>query len=304
MDLPTLLTHMKNSRPNLSESSLKSYKSILSSLYRQMKPNTDFDAHFFLNHPQDVLHHLRDVESSKRKTKLSALIVAVSSLNPEAKAWGEYKSVMMSDANKTDSFNKLQRRTPKQEENWIDWDDVLKFWEDMRKSTMPLWSKPRLTKDEIRQCQNFVILSVYTLIPPRRIADYINMKIRNADREKDNYIDKKYLVFNDFKTSKFYQTQKVEIPNSLRTILTKWMKVNLEGDYLIVDTNGRPMSQPQLSIRLNKIFGPTEKIISVNMLRHSYLTSQYKDIPSLARLEKTAEEMGHSVGEALLYIKK
>jgi len=39
------------------------------------------------------------------------------------------------------------------------------------------------------------------------------------------------------------------------------------------------------------------------LLRHIYLSDKLKDIPKLAELQKTAKEMGHSVAEALEYVK-
>jgi hypothetical protein len=40
------------------------------------------------------------------------------------------------------------------------------------------------------------------------------------------------------------------------------------------------------------------------MLRHIYLTDKYKDVPALAEMEKTAENMGHELSMALKYVKK
>jgi len=56
------------------------------------------------------------------------------------------------------------------------------------------------------------------------------------------------------------------------------------------------------SVLLNTIFDG--KHISCDMLRHIYLTNLYKDVPALTQMEKTAEDMGHSVGQAMLYIKR
>jgi hypothetical protein len=53
--------------------------------------------------------------------------------------------------------------------------------------------------------------------------------------------------------------------------------------------------------RLNKIFG---KKVSCNILRHSFLTEKYKDIPAIKQMQETANDMGHSINEALMYVKK
>ena len=57
-----------------------------------------------------------------------------------------------------------------------------------------------------------------------------------------------------------------------------------------------------LKNRLNKIFGVG---ISINSIRHEYLTDKYKDIPLLKEMEKTAYDMGktNNIEGLLTYIK-
>ena len=40
------------------------------------------------------------------------------------------------------------------------------------------------------------------------------------------------------------------------------------------------------------------------MLRHIYLTNDYKDVPQINQMESLADEMGHSVSTAMEYIKR
>ena len=61
------------------------------------------------------------------------------------------------------------------------------------------------------------------------------------------------------------------------------------------------MTSSQITRALNGIF---DKKISVNMLRHVYLSSKYADMPSITELESTANKLGHSVSTMLEYIKK
>jgi hypothetical protein len=61
------------------------------------------------------------------------------------------------------------------------------------------------------------------------------------------------------------------------------------------------MTSVSIALALNKIFS---KGVSVNMLRHSYLTEKYKDVPALNDMLTTAKQMGHSLGQAFEYVKK
>jgi integrase len=64
--------------------------------------------------------------------------------------------------------------------------------------------------------------------------------------------------------------------------------------------NGNTSSQ--ITTMLNASFKP--KKVSVNMLRHAFLTHYYNGkMPSLEDMTETAKEMGHSVEQALKYIK-
>ena len=83
-------------------------------------------------------------------------------------------------------------------------------------------------------------------------------------------------------------------------ILKKWLKVN-PSDYVLISSNNKPLSSSQITRMLNDVFG---KKVSVNMLRHIYLTNYYKDVPPIKDMEKIAGKMGHSVKTALEYVKK
>ena len=138
------------------------------------------------------------------------------------------------------------------------------------------------------------------LLPPRRSLDYALMKIRNYDKANDNYYKAGKLYFNKYKTSDKYGLQVLNVPDELNKIIKKWTKIN-ESDYLLFSTNGNPLSSPQITRILNKVFG---KRVSVDMLRHIFLTDLYKGMPNLIDMEKTAKEMSHSLMTALTYVKR
>jgi len=138
-------------------------------------------------------------------------------------------------------------------------------------------------------------------IPPRRLKDYVDFKIKDIDQEKDNYIEKKSMIFNSYKTSKTYQRQEIVIPPELLKILKKWIKVN-PTEYLFFDSNGKKLSNVKLTQRLNKIFG---KKASVNQLRHTYLSNKYQDtIKQNKEMEDDMKAMGSSRSQEKIYIKE
>ena len=61
----------------------------------------------------------------------------------------------------------------------------------------------------------------------------------------------------------------IDIQRSLQTILKKWININ-PTKTLLFDANMNPLSSVKLNQRTNKILH--EKKVSVNALRHAYLT--------------------------------
>jgi hypothetical protein len=110
------------------------------------------------------------------------------------------------------------------------------------------------------------------------------------------------LVFNSYKTAKFYGEKKLQCPPELAKILNTFIAyVKPHSDHLLNDSNWKPLSQVTFTQRLNKIFG---KGVSVNALRHSYLTERFQSGKiSLKDLKDTATNMSHSLEQSLEYVK-
>jgi len=75
-----------------------------------------------------------------------------------------------------------------------------------------------------------------------------------------------------------------------------------DKDYLFYDSNGNQLTNVKLNQRLNKIFG---KKVSVNQLRHTYLTHKYGSlINEKHNLKEDFKMMGSSIAQELVYIKE
>jgi len=161
----------------------------------------------------------------------------------------------------------------------------------------------REKKYDFVKMQEYIILALLSglYIPPRRALDYTAFKIKNIDKEHDNYFDKNKLVFNKYKTSDKKGQQVVEVPKELASILKKWISVN-PTDYLLFDRNSNTMSSVKLNQKLERMFG---KKVGINTLRHSYLTDKYGElIDAKKEMEKDFKEMGSSKLQENVYIQK
>jgi len=289
---------IQSKRPSLSANSLTTYTSILKNLYKKIFSNEEtFSAELFDKDYQKVLSFLQDIPFNKRKTSLSALVV----LCPDNK---HYRELMMADIEAYNTDIAKQQKTPTQKANWIETNDISTLWNKMKIDVDLLYKKQILTEHDRQHIQNFVILTVLSglFFPVRRSKDWCDFKVRNIDKEKDNYLDKSNLVFNSYKTAKTYGKQTVAIPTKCKNILQKWIKQNSTAEYLFTDTNSQPLTAVKMNQRLNKLFGG--KKISVNALRHSFLTSKYANtMKEMKDMENTMKEMGSSTNVAQNYVK-
>ena len=283
-------------RPNLSEGSLKTYTSILKNLHKKVFENKEIEKSDFDEFSR-ILDFLKNVPPNKRKTILSALVVLTGK--------DEYRNVMSDDVNAYNEEIQKQEKSETQQNNWITTDEIKAVFDVVENDAKILFKKTNKTDADMVQIQDYIILSLLggIFIPPRRSLDYCAMKIKNKNinRDEDNYIDKNKFVFNKYKTAKTYGKQELAIPQQLKNILNRWIAIN-DGDYLLRDKNGNPMNSIKLNQYMNRIFGG--KRISVNAMRHSYLTDKYKETSENSKkLASDMTDMGSSISMSDTYIK-
>ena len=284
---------LKN-RPSLSEGSIKTYTSLIKSIHSKVFPNETFDIEN-LNDYETVINYLSPWPYNKRKTTLSALFVLTHI--------PEYQQLMMEDLQIHNNKELEQTQNEKQEANMIPFEEVKKIVNKYEKNTKLLYKKEgALDMKDLQQIQLFIILALTTgyYFEPRRSQDWI-MSFRDYDEDSDNYYDRETneFVFNKYKTSNLYGTHIVKPPRKVKTILQKWLDVN-PTNYVLFNSKGKPLTPPEIAHRLNEIFG---RQVSTSMLRHIYLTNYYSEKRKLKEMTETAKNMGHSVTQALAYVK-
>jgi hypothetical protein len=157
---------------------------------------------------------------------------------------------------------------------------------------------------------NHMILSLYTMIPPRR-NEYYNMEIIKSPSEIQdgkNYLlwrhKNKQFIFQNYKTSKKYGKQVEPIPQRLQYVIDHYLKqrekIALSSNRFLVKYGDLDIENSnELTRRLNKVLG---KNVAASMLRHIYLTETLGD--TVSKMEEIAQDMGHSVSQQREYIKK
>ena len=91
-------------------------------------------------------------------------------------------------------------------------------------NNLPEWKDIYETVSRIPILKDKVLLSLFTLFPPRRCEDYANMWVSSEpnDLTKNYYTGEKF-IFNDYKTAFTYRQQSFLVPEDLKDLLSEYL---------------------------------------------------------------------------------
>jgi len=294
----------------LSQNSINLYKRNLLKL-NDNKPIKSFN---FLKNKEEILNKIKKLKPTTQRSYIISICSVLRDIPKYKKMYEEYFE-LLKDFNNDLKVN--TDKSEKQEKNWISQEEVLSVHKKLKEDVMNLLQKKRkIDKAVFNKLLNYMILSLYTLINPRRNKDYSLMKIAsNTDDDNYNYlmIDKKNtmkFLLNKYKTDKKYHSVEIEVPDDLKEVIQLYLKYHplkaelKKKDYdipFLVDEQGKGLkNSTEITKILNKIFG---KKISSSMLRNIFLTDKYGDV--MEELKSDVKHMGTSVDVAMnTYIKK
>ncbi len=228
-----------------------------------------------------------------------------------------YNDVLKDYCNTSKEVIEKNEMTENEEKNWIDYLDLV----DKFKQYYEYKFKPQLDETDVNDygiynfIRNFLLLAFYIELPPTRIGNYQYMKIRIKKKrsgsslsKENNYLmdnnDGSYeLVFNKYKTAKYLG----QITHIIKkdTILSDIIKIYLvkrntfanskKNTDLLLGKDKVAMSQSNITDTLKyisrKVVG---KDLSVNLLRHIYITHFITLNKSIEDKKKIANFMGQT----------
>ena len=288
------LTEILKSK-NISDSSIKLYEANLKRL-NDNKPITNLK---FLKSPEVILEKIKDKSKSTIRSYIIAILSLLKELPKTEKLYKSYYEYLI-QYNKELAIN--NGKSEKQKENWIEQSEVLNIFNELSQTIQILLKKKKINVIEYNEILKWIILSLYTLQPPRRNLDYLKLKvIKNYKDDMDkefNYLDltNKKFIFNNFKTASTYKSQIIDISPELYSNILLFLKIHpnkteLKTDnvYFLVDHDGKHLDKNGITKNLYKIF---KKKVGASMLRNIYLTDKYSD--KLKELKTDASLMGTS----------
>lgn len=284
---------------DLTKSSLDSYTAKL----KKLNNNNPIKNLNFLNNIETIKNIIKDYKPNTQRNYIIAvasILKCILNTNKTKKIenlYNQYAKVL-------DEYNvKLKDQTAMtdvENENWIKQDELESIYNDLKNNH----------KENKQTFQNYILLSLYYLQPPRRNKDYQLLKISNKYNDtfsnEYNYFDikRKRFIFNNYKTVKKYNRQEVDINEELFQILISYIKTLKlkDGDFILNDLKtGEPYKNTNsITLLLNRIF---KKKIGASMLRKMYLTNKYGEQSN--EMNEDAKNMGTSTNVMQTnYIKK
>jgi len=259
----------------------------------------------FLQDPNVIIESIKDYKDTTQRNMLISIVSILKTLKKDD-LYKRYYQIMM-DRTKIINDKPKNEKTETQKENWINWDDVMKIYNNLKDN---LKFSKKITEEQYNKLLDFMILSLYVLIPPRRNQDYLKMVITNKSTKDLNYnyldLKKQQFIFNVYKTAKKDGQLIVQIPEELLKVLKIYLKYHPDRLLLksqqipfLVNFDGSPFKSINSITRiLNGIF---KKKIGASMLRHIYLSSKYSNI--IKEQEKDSKLMSHNLLTQKDYVK-
>ena len=271
-----------------------------------------FKSASFIKDPVDIMTRINKYDSlNTRRTMLSA-VIALGRIN---KTYGKIvKAYLPSNDELRVAINKEREeragaKTEREETNWMSWNDVITKRDELINDVKRLPERAFTHPADWTKATRMMVLSLYTMLPPRRNKDYSEMVMVYTDAEMPK--DKNYIVFdkdgtptkfifNVYKTAGKYGSQTIMIPEDLAAIIRIYYehRKNIVGDRFLLNSDMNPLHPVNgLTRILNAALGGN---VGSSMLRHIFLS----DSGDIGKMTETAKAMAHSVGMQTQYMRK
>jgi len=278
----------------------------------------------------DILHYYKDKSHSKQ---ISIYTVILLVLSPKEKKkpskrnrsiYDKVNAILIKKNNDYNETKEKQIKTPKEELNWIELDTIKAFIKDNEKRYIKIY-KAMPSVANYLNLQKFLIMRLYTDIPPRRLC-YSDMiyrpltdfqKLSSDELKRNNYFAlpthrskmKGVFFFGSDNTKSKDNTAgdgvRIEIPDGIMKLINL-LRYNVMFDrYLLYNTKMKKLNKNSLSKLIQSIFMEFfDKKVGASMLRKIYISDYFKnDIPLLER-KRIGQIMNHSVSVSMTHYTK
>ena len=306
------------------QSTISTYMKLIKLTFKRLNPELEIENVEFLLDAHQVNLYLDDMKVGTVNNYLSAFIAVleVAELEGVQPVIDDYRERLIANIKDIKKIKLEQKKSPVEEENWVSLEALQKVATDYKKqlTKLKVWKKKEenLTRAERELLKFWFIAELYTADPinnPPLRADYCNMRIikyddfinYSGDDLKHNYLvvkssHKKFLSLGTYKTANIYGVKKIVIGKVLNKVLNSFLKLHSKEYLLYTCTGKNVLSCNAMGHLMKRVFEPTGKKISINMLRHIVISS-WDTSPPIKEKIAMAELMCHSTGTQAEYTK-
>ena len=295
-------------RPNIKPNSLRAYMIIL----KKLNDEKDIESLAFLKDKEKITEIIKKKALTTQRNYLGAVLVALPILENSESLLDYYKGELEKVSTEYQTIIDTHKKTDKQELNWSSMVELIEVLTKYKKGMSKINTmREKLNEREFFYLTNYVVVGLFTLLPPTRL-DFAPMSIISNEKDDDNkqnYLvnksrNKKYFIINEYKSSKSYGKQIVQIPSSLNTILNLYLKFHKDTSSFLLNSRGTPLTANGLSKLLTSSFGrySKNKKVTLNLIRHIYISENVK-LTKDTDETKLANSMMHSSSTQQDYIK-
>ena len=305
-------------------STITTYMKLIKLTFKRLNPELEIENVEFLLDAHQVNLYLDDMKVGTVNNYLSAFIAVleVCDLEGVQPVIDDYRERLIANIKDIKKIKLEQKKSPVEEENWVSLEALQKVATDYKKqlTKLKVWKKKEaeLTRAERELLKFWFIAELYTADPvnnPPLRADYCNMKIvkyddfinYSGDDLKHNYLvvkssHKKFISLGNYKTANIYGVKKIVIGKVLNKVMNAFLKLHTKEYLLYTCTQKHVLTNNAMGHLMKRVFEPTGKKISINMMRHIVI-SEFDTSPPIKEKEALAEKMCHSTGTQSLYTK-
>jgi hypothetical protein len=303
-----LLEQIKKLKPNLKETSIKTYIAGMKKICKGLDLDHDnCDDIDFLKKREKVVEFLDTLPKTTKKNLYIAIVVSLQAQDDKDEKLIEfYTEHMTTLANEYEEYIKTQQKSEKQKENWIDYDEMVEILNRLldRIKDKQIHKKDVLDRNEYKLFQQYILLRTYLDIPIRN--DFSDMKVieekeydeKYREKHKGNWLilkngNPKEFILHDYKTSGKYGMREIPINKSLSKMIKRWLNVNTSG-FFITKLNDKTASITPNGITklLQDLFKrETNKNISTSMIRHIVSSHIHRNSKTILEEEKEDREI-------------
>ncbi len=292
---------LKNLKPDVKNNTIDSYVIKLNKIY-DGKPIKNFDLLLNADYIKKFLE--RFPKNTSKRTYLTPVLIILRDSHADSNALAVYEKMNQQYRLEYKNIMDDNVKTETQEKNWMDWKSVLEIANKHIDEVAYFKDKKAIQNNKQKKQLDYALISaLYTMIPPSRL-DYMNMNVykdKSPDElpSDENYIlmnkkQKMLIVLNSYKTEGKYGKKELIVPPKLKKMIKLYLKFNdkiLDG-----------VTENNLGKMIKKVFVKDDKALSLNMLRHIYISDKV-NTKVLKKNKKVADSMGHSTSMQIGYAK-